>query len=267
MDLQVNQNEFIKVSLPFDHNLFHELSNNINFENVGKGRLGNHLVKISDDGIPIVRTTTQYNIPAHDFSTIHKVIVDNINKKLENLPPINFNNALIEIYDTSYTKMKYHSDQSLDLATNSYIGLFSCYENPSELTEQSIRKLKIKNKITDEEFEILLTHNSFILFSLSANSRFFHKIVLDQVPKQKPLNDENKWLGITFRESKTFIQFKNKLPYFVNSELLELANDEQKKIYYRLRGEENRSVNFIYPKIGYTLSKADTIIPKKEKQL
>ena len=35
----MSQNEFIKTTLPFEDNLFNELSNNINFENVGKGRL------------------------------------------------------------------------------------------------------------------------------------------------------------------------------------------------------------------------------------
>ncbi len=258
----MNQDDFIKTTLVFDQNLFHELSNQINFENVGKGRSGNHIVKIEDKGIPIVRTTTQYNIPAHNFSSTHNRIVNTINCKLENLAPIDFNNALIEIYELSYTKMKYHSDQCLDLASNSYIGLFSCYEKPDDLTEQSIRKLKIKDKITNEEFEFSLTHNSLILFSLSANSRFYHKIILEQVPKQKSLKSENKWLGITFRESKTFIQFKNNLPYFLDGKLLELANDNQKKEYYRLRGEENKSLDFIYPKIDYTLSNADTIIPK-----
>jgi hypothetical protein len=258
----MNLSEFTKITLPFEQNLFNELSNQISFENIGKGRLGNHLIKTSDKGIPIVRTTTQYNIPAHSFSSTHNTIIKSINDNLKGLTAINFNNALTEIYDSSYTKMKYHSDQCLDLAPNSHIALFSCYEKPNELTEQSIRKLKIKDKITDEEFEILLTHNSLILFSLPLNSRFFHKIVLEQVPKQKPLKSENKWLGITFRESKTFIQFKNNQPYFTNGKLLKLANDIQRKEYYTLRGEENRSLNFTYPKIDYTLSKADTIMPK-----
>ena len=257
----MNKSEFIKITLPFEQNLFGELSTQINFENVGKGRLGNHLVKVDEEGVPIVRTTTQYNIPAHHFSLLHNAITDRINDKLENSLLVNFNNALIEIYDSSYTKMKYHSDQCLDLVPNSFIGLFSCYENPNELTEQSIRKLKIKDKVTNEEFEISLTHNSFVLFSLSTNSKFFHKIVLEQIPKQKSSKSENKWLGITYRESKTFINFKNNLPYFNNGNLLGLANDEQKSAYYKLRGEENRSLDFIYPEINYTLSKADTIIP------
>lgn len=259
----MNLNDFIKIELDFEENLFHELSNQIDFESVGKGRLGNHLVKISDEGIPIVRTTTQYNIPAHNFSSTHNLIVEGINDKLENLSPFNFNNALIEIYDSSYKKMKYHSDQCIDLAANSYIGLYSCYENPNELTEQRIRKLKIKDKTSHEEFEISLTHNTVILFSLPTNSKFFHKIILEQVPKQKPPDSENKWLGITFRKSKTFIQFKDNLPYFSDGTVLKLANDVQKKEYYLLRGEENRNIDFNYPKIDYTLSKADTIIPKE----
>ncbi|WP_109435742.1 alpha-ketoglutarate-dependent dioxygenase AlkB [Aquimarina sp. AU119] len=263
----MNNTDFYKITLPFGQNLFNKLFNTIEFENIGNGRMGNHLVKVCDSGIPIVRTTTKYNIPAHNFSSIHNMIVDSIkdniqNENLEYLPSINFNNALIEVYDSKYTKMKYHSDQCLDLISNSYIGLFSCYERPDELTEQNIRKLKIKNKITNEEFAISLTHNSFILFSLPTNSKYFHKIVLESIPKQKPLKTENKWLGITFRESKTFIQFKNNLPYFANGKLLELATDNQKIEYYKLRGEENKNVNFIYPQINYTLSKADTIIPK-----
>lgn len=257
----MSQNEFIKTTLPFEHNLFNELSNTINFENVGKGRLGNHLIQASNKGIPIIRTTTQYNIPAHNFSSIHNKIIDTVNDTIKSLPSMNFNNALIEVYDSSYTKMKYHSDQSLDLADNSYIGLFSCYEKPNELTEHNIRKLKIKDKTTNDEFEIPLTHNSFILFSISANSRFFHKIILEQLTQKKTLKTENKWLGITFRESKTFINFKNNLPYLINDKLLELANEEQSKTYYKLRGEENRNTGFIYPKIDYTLNKADTIIP------
>lgn len=258
----MNQTDFYKITLTFDDNLFNDLVDGVEFEDVGKGRIGNHLVKITDSKIPIVRTTTKYNIPAHNFSTIHNRIVDTINVNLKGFPILNFNNALIEVYESKYSKMKFHSDQCLDLASNSYIGLFSCYENPNELTEQSIRKLKIKDKTTNEEFEILLTHNSVVLFSTSTNSKFYHKIVLEQVPKQKPLELDNKWLGITFRESKTYIQFKDNLPFLENEKKLALANEDQKTEYYKLRGEENKSLNFKYPVINYTLSNADLIMPK-----
>ena len=46
--------------------------------------------------------------------------------------------------------MKYHTDQSLDLAEGSYICIFSTYENPLSL---GIRKLKIKEKGKEERKE------------------------------------------------------------------------------------------------------------------
>ena len=263
----MNKSGFYKITLSLESNLFHKLFNSIHFENVAKGRIGNHLVDVGDDGIPIVRTTTQYTIPAHNFSSIHHMLVTCINSTIQNdslddLPLIHFNNALIEVYDRNYTKMNYHSDQCLDLDAHSYIGLFSCYERPDELSVLSLRKLKVKDKITQEEFEISLTHNSVILFSLSANEKFLHKIVLESVANLKPLELDNRWLGITFRNSKTFIQFKDNLPYFSNGELLELAGDDQKAEFFKIRSQENNNMNFNYPKITYTLSVGDTILPK-----
>ena len=261
----MNEKDFYKTTLDFESNLFNELSSSIKFEQLGKGRLGNQLVKPSSFGVPIVRTTTRYTIPTHTFSDIHRRVIESINSHLEDLS-LNFNNALIEVYDSEYFKMGYHSDQCLDLLSGSYIGLFSCYENPDELTAQSIRKLKIKNKESSEEFDIALTHNSFILFSLATNSKFLHKIVLERIPKQKPLASENRWLGITFRTSKTFINFEDGLPYLENGDLLRLATEEEEREYFKLRGEENRSVSFRYPQIEYTISEADRVMPlTKEK--
>ena len=158
--------------------------------------------------------------------------------------------------------MNYHSDQCLDLDSNSYIGLFSCYENPNQLTEKNLRKLIVKDKVSNDEFEISLTHNSVVLFSLETNTKFLHKIILEALPNPKSLTMDNKWLGITFRKSKTFIQFKDNIPYFPNGELFELANDEQQSEFYKLRGQENYNLNFVYPKLTYTLSMGDTLIPK-----
>lgn len=257
---------FYKITLPLEKDLFKELLESADFENVAKGRIGNHLVKVGEKGVPIVRTTTMYKIPANNFSAIHNQIIESLNIENENgdknLPLLDFDNALIEVYDCNYTTMKYHSDQSMDLEADSYIGLFTCYENPNELTEKNIRKLKLKDRITDEEFEISLTHNSVVLFSLATNSKFLHKIILESVPSTKRLEKDNKWLGITFRKSKTFIQFKDNLAYFSDGELLTLANEDQKRDFFKLRGQENSVLNFTYPKLSYTLSVGDIILPK-----
>lgn len=257
---------FHKLSLPIENDLFHRLSTSIYFEEVGKGRKGNHLVDIGDNGIPLVRTTSKYYHPAHRFSNVHHSIVNsikNVAKSKQDLASLDlsFNNALIEIYDRNYFKMGYHSDQCLDLDTDSYIALFSCYERPKELSKSNLRKLKVKNKTTDETFEFSLDHHSVILFSVSTNSNFRHKIVLDTSSKQGLTAVDNKWLGITFRQSKTFIQFKNGLPYFANGEALTVADENQQRAFYKLRGQENKSIHFEYPEIAYTLSKSDVLMP------
>lgn len=264
----MNNSGFYKITLPLENDLFSELVHAIDFENVAKGRMGNHLVRVRDEGIPIVRTTTMYTVPAHDFSAIHHKVAAVVNETIRNnavesLPLLDFNNALIEVYDCNYATMGYHSDQGMDLEADSYIGLYTCYENPEKLTTKNLRKLKLKDKVTNEESEILLTHNSIVLFSLATNSKFLHKIILESLPSLKKQEKDHKWLGITFRKSKTFIQFKDNKPYFSTGELLEVANEDQKKEFYSLRKEENSAMNYIYPQLSYTLSVADTMIPKK----
>jgi len=254
------ESNFLKITLSFEENLFDGLLREVNFEEIVNGRVANQLLKVEDNKIPLVRTTTQYILPPHRFSSLHHKIIKSVNDTLENQPCINFNNALIEVYDANYKKMKYHSDQSLDLAPHSYIGLFSCYEKPDKMSEKDIRKLKIKDKVTQETFEISLTHNSFVLFSLETNARFTHKIVLEGVHAHMP-QSKNRWLGITFRESMTFITFKKNIPYFLDGRPLQLATQEEAREYYKLRAEENRSLDFSYPSLSYTLSVADRMVP------
>jgi hypothetical protein len=265
------QHGFQKWVLPVGKDIFHILSQSVAFEAVAKGRQGNHLVAVGESGIPIVRTTTQYNLPAQNFAPIHHQIVENIQQKV---PDAHFNNALIEIYDRDYAKMKYHSDQCLDMAKNSYIALFSCYEQPENIAQDLLRRLKVKNKTTEEEFEITLEHNSVVLFDLPTNAIFQHKIVLEQhnfqhkntleTPKGvKPSLQDNRWLGITFRQSKTFIHFKENLPYFADGTPLLLAGEEQSKEFYQLKSQENHQPDFVYPFLAYTLSAGDRLLPQK----
>ncbi|MFB9053870.1 alpha-ketoglutarate-dependent dioxygenase AlkB [Formosa undariae] len=260
----MSNHPFYKTTLLLETNFFESLSKEIVFETLGKGRFGNTIIKCLDKGIPVVRTTTKFSIPAHYFTVPHLNILNHINKTLEqeNQPKTAFNCGLIEIYDENYTKMGYHSDLSLDLKTDSYIGLFSCYKHPETLTDTSIRILRIKDKSTEEEFDIALTHNSFVLFSVEMNAKYSHKIILENPNREALKLADNKWLGITFRTSKTFVKFNNDIPSFKDGTFIELANEVQEIAFYKLRGEENRSLNFTYPEIKYTLSKADFIVPK-----
>ncbi|MFP3831494.1 alpha-ketoglutarate-dependent dioxygenase AlkB [Chryseobacterium sp. SIMBA_028] len=256
--------EFYTITLTTEENLFDPLFNSAEFESTGKGRLGNHLVNTNGLLIPIVRTTTRYATPAVAFSDIHHQLVDHMNDTLRadhaDIPVQNFNNALIEVYDSTYSKMNYHSDQALDLDSNSFIALFTCYEKPEELEEFHFRKLVIKDKVSNEEAEIILHHNSVVLFSVETNKKFQHKIILNSSSNLNTTSN-NKWLGITFRTSKTYIQFKEELPYFSTGETLTLADQDQESEFFQLRGQENRVLDFIYPNLFYTISNADLLKP------
>ncbi len=263
----MNFHGFYKIAVPTEQNLFESLMNSADFEEIGKGRLGNHLVKEDHGIIAVVRTTTRYGIPANLFSNVHYSVIEEINKVISagntGLPEQDFNNGLIEVYNPSYSKMGFHSDQALDLEDHSFVALFSCYENPDVLQENQIRKLVIKNKMTGEESEIILDHHSAVIFSAETNKKFQHKIILDSKQNSKDYT-ENRWLGITFRTSKTFITFKDTQPYFSTGELLTLADEEEEKEFFQLRGQENRSLDFTYPKLFYTVNPADLLIPENK---
>jgi hypothetical protein len=174
--------------------------------------------------------------------------------------------------------MGFHSDQSLDLDKNSYICVYSCYNNAET---KNLRKLRIKKKQPSNEcnarnnecnnhFDIILEHNSIVMFSVDTNSKYLHSIILENDLSHLPhlsqstqLESDNLWLGITFRQSKTFIFFNNELPYFPsNNQELILANDKQKKEFYKYRSLENSNIEYIYPEINYTISIGD-ILPIK----
>lgn len=229
---------------------FTTLSTSTRFEDITIGRKGAILVEIENELIPIVRTTTRYSNPVQKFLPIHKEIVSHVRDLFSST--IAFNNAIIEMYDSRYRTMKYHSDQALDLAEDSLICIYSCYED--ELSTP--RKLKIKDKITNVQSELILHHNSVVLFSTATNKRFLHKIVLES---SKGSNDSN-WLGITFRLSKTFIRFVDELPLFYpGGDVLRLGDADEIKEFHKQRSLENKSVDFVYPSITYTISTSDAM--------
>ena len=246
---------FTKFVIDYKTNLFEKLSKSTNFDNVTNGRKGANIIDYRNDLIPMVRTTSNYDNPTQKFLPIHYDIIENI-KKVSNIANLELNNALIEIYDNQYRNMGFHSDQALDLAENSYICVFSCYVDPSN-SPSDVRKLKIKEKDTDKCFEISMEHNSVIIFSTETNKQNLHRIVLE-TNKSNKLN--NKWLGITFRLSKTFIQFINERPYFYGTDkILRIANEEEKKQFRKYKGIENTKIGYDYPEIDYTISVGDLL--------
>ncbi|MFB8382068.1 hypothetical protein [Streptomyces rubiginosohelvolus] len=238
-------------------NLFAELAASALLEDAGKGRRGAVLTRVdATGGVPLVRTTTQYSTPAQRFRPVHERLAQQIQDRAG--LPTGFDNALFEVYTNAYRTMGAHSDQALDLADESYIAVFSCYRNPEAGPP---RKLIFASKDTEgeqgEKFEIPLTHNSVVAFSVASNRRLRHKIVLDSPARA----EENEWLGLTFRTSKTSVQFRDGHAYLPEGARLVLADDEQRSEFYRLRRRENQETDFAYPPLTYTISESDLMQP------
>jgi hypothetical protein len=244
----MQQNHFNKFILNLEHfNTFETFSESCAFENIGRGRSGANLIRVENGTIPIVRTTTSYHSSSQRMSPLHLDLMEKIKNTLDN--NVDFNNALIEIYDSRYCSMKFHSDQTLDLDPNSYICLFSCYENTKNL-----RTLQIKNKNTEEMESISLEHNSIILFSVEDNRKYLHKIMLENN------RVKNRYLGITFRLSKTYIKFVDERPYFVSNNLeLTLADENERHEFYKNKSEENNQIDYVYSEINCTISISDML--------
>ena len=231
-------------------------------------RQGVIITKQQGDGsVPLVRSTTSYDKPARYFNPIHDELVDNIQKNFRH--PVKFNNGMVELYTTEYRKMRYHSDQAQDLADDSYIALFSCYNNG--IFASNLRTLQIKEKSTGLTKNITLAHNSVVLFSTKTNGEYLHKIILVG-PIKRPITiracvTDDVWLGVTLRLSKTFVTYKDGVPWInierivtrpyqvtnftTIQERLKLATEEERKLILAERRKENDS---------YTLVHADQII-------
>ncbi|NDU76804.1 hypothetical protein GWI34_29875 [Actinomadura sp. DSM 109109] len=246
--------EILSCALPPDEDYFAELSSSISWEDVGKGRQGAVLARVDEaGGVPLVRTTTRYASPTQRFRAVHERLAREVREQAE--LTVAFNNALIEKYTNAYRTMGGHSDQALDLADGSFIAVFSCYEHPGARPQ---RKLIFESKTFDGEgFEVPLAHNSVVAFSVDTNRRLRHRIVLDKAAR--PV--DNRWLGVTFRTSKTLLRFDGGDAYLPEGERLALADEEKRIEFYRLRRRENNEPDFVYPRLTYTISESDLIPP------
>ncbi|MER7578813.1 alpha-ketoglutarate-dependent dioxygenase AlkB [Kitasatospora sp. NPDC097691] len=246
--------EILSYALPTGENPFAELSASTRWEDVGKGRSGAVLARIDEAGeVPLVRTTTRYGEPAQRFRAVHERLAQRIRECAGF--SVDFNNALTERYTNAYRTMGGHSDQALDLADESFIAVFSCYQRPEAGPP---RKLIFESKGSgDEKFEIPLAHNGVVAFSVESNRRLRHRIVLD-APGQAA---DNQWLGVTFRTSKTLVRFRDGQAYLPQGARLMSADDEQKHEFYRLRRRENNETDFVYPLLTYTISESDLLPP------
>jgi hypothetical protein len=252
-------------------NVFQTLLDSCQWEDITKGRKGANLtIHDEKDENFIVRTTTPYSLPNQKLTPIHHHLIDQITQAFPaSISPLGFNNILIEQYNNQYCQMGYHSDQALDLEELSYICIYSCYSDPET---KNIRTLRVKQKceMNATPFDISLEHNSVVLFSTDTNSQYLHKIILEGAS-----HNDDIWLGLTFRKSKTCIYFQDNCPFFQhNNAPLVLADKKQREEFYKQRKLENTSAQHRWPcetasdtrratyDISYTVSPGDLMNPE-----
>jgi hypothetical protein len=248
------QDAFRVYDLPRDPARFAALSASVAWEELGKGRQG-AVLTLPDEarGVPLVRTTTRYHAPAQVFGAVHARLARLLQRRAS--LALDLNHALIERYTRAYATLGAHCDQALDLEEASDLVLFSCYEHPTRADAQ--RKLVVEPKDGDGEgFELPLRDHSAVVFSVEANRRFKHKIVLDDRGAA-----ENVWLGVTFRTAKTFARYLDGRAQLGDGSPLVLADEAQQGEFFRLRHRENAELGFAYPPLGYTISPSDLVPP------
>ncbi|MFF9143280.1 hypothetical protein ACF1BN_00260 [Streptomyces sp. NPDC014861] len=241
-------------ALPAEENPFAALAASVRWEDVGKGRRGAVLTRVDPEGgVPLVRTTTRYAAPAQRFRPEHERLAHRIRQLTGS--PADFDHALAETYTHAYATMGAHSDQALDLADGSFIAVYSCYEHPEAGPP---RKLVLEGKEPGVEgFELPLAHHSVVAFSVDTNRLLRHRIVLDTAGRAT----ENRWLGLTFRTSKTTLRFHDGHAHLPQGARLTPADEEQRRAFYRLRRRENQETDFAYPPLTYTVSESDLMPP------
>jgi hypothetical protein len=238
----------ITINLEPSTNVFKDLSESITFEKTAKTRQVANLVQSDEHGhLPIVRTTTSYRNPVQSFSPaflgLGDTIVSAINSKTGTIPE--FNNAMVEVYEASYQKMGFHTDHAQDLTPDSYICIFSCYENNKD--GGNPRLLVVKEKQTGTEQVIEMRHGQCILFSTATNALHVHSIMGNGCKRR--------WLGVTFRLSKTFVERRGDELYFAGSDkLLRRATEEETLEMRKCKSMENSEIEYVWPEMDYTIS-------------
>lgn len=244
---------FDRYSIEHAENLFPLLYQSAQFEDFSKGRRIANFHRPEGGQYPLIRTTTVYGKPSQPFSSIHQNVIDKI-RKASGVHDLDLNNAMLEVYDSRYKTMGFHTDQALDMDPESYICLFSCYEQGAD---DYPRLLTVKNKKSGEEFEVPLLHHSVVLFSAATNQQHTHKIERRDLPN----NHANRWMGFTLRLSTTFVKFFDGIPHLVSDDTdlgeFMLASEAEKRDFFKLKGRENRESSFEWPEISYTISPSD----------
>lgn len=234
---------FRKCRLDYRNDAFLELLQSHAWTDLSPHRKAAMLVSPDADSIPVVRTTSP-TVACSVFQPVHLRLLHAVD--IASGRAHSFNNVMAEVYDPGYTKMRFHTDCALDLESGSQICIFSCYEKEDDHP----RRLVIRDKVNGEVEEIVMEHCSIILFDMDANIRHVHKIVSDGSGSRA------RWLGLTMRTSGTFVTPQEDEAVVFRKDGLPMltATEDDKRWFFEMKKQENKSPDFKYPHIQFSLA-------------
>lgn len=152
-----------------------------------------------DNMTPVYRNPSdEYIYPNPPTPTIEKMF-NWLNNNI-NIQQKQFNHVFIKYYKSCADGIGKHSDKTLDLDKNSFIGNYSI---------GSTRKMKFTSKTTKEIVEITLKSNSILFIGMETNKKWFHEVKPDGRPIKEKTTDELSYntqrMSLTFRTACTFM--------------------------------------------------------------
>jgi nicotinamidase-related amidase/alkylated DNA repair dioxygenase AlkB len=203
----------------------------------------------NDNLMPVYRNPSDEYIEPHEPTPIIKKMFDWLNNNL-NLYENKFNHVFIKYYKSCVDGIGKHSDKTLDLGLNSYIG---------NLSLGSKRKMKFTSKISKEVIEIPLKTNSILFIGMKTNKKWFHEVKPDlRQEKFKSADElayETRRVSLTFRTVCTFMNLDTKkisgqgapTNNDINIDDIELLNQDKKKLIEAF-SKENKLADFDWNK-------------------
>lgn len=148
--------------------------------------------------IPVYRNPSDKYIEPHKPTYLVQKMFDWLNNQID-LDGIKFNHVFLKYYKSCADGIGKHSDKTLDLGFNSYIG---------NLSLGSTRKMTFRSKTTSEIVNITLKSNSILFIGMETNKKWLHEVKPDLRDNLYKTTDElafsTQRISLTFRTACTF---------------------------------------------------------------
>lgn len=194
--------------------------------------------------IPVYRNPSDKYIEPNKPTPTIKKMFDWLNSQID-LDGIKFNHVFLKYYKSCADGIGKHSDKTLDLNRNSYIG---------NLSLGSTRNMTFKSKSNNSIINITLKSNSILFIGMETNKRWLHEVKPDLRPEHLKKTDELAYqtqrMSLTFRTVCTYHNIiTNKLEGQGAPKVNIEPNDNEKicldkQNLIKAFGQENKQSNF-----------------------